>query len=81
MTHDEVDRWLASWIIALTGIVFNPLAVVKTHYFIGLNSDDIQLIERNTSRNQALIGSQDNRASKSSAGRNFFILVPVRDWR
>jgi hypothetical protein len=36
MSKIRLDRFLAPWVFVLTGIVFNILAAVITHYFIGL---------------------------------------------
>jgi hypothetical protein len=39
MRKSRLDRFLAPWVFVLTGVVFNILAAVITHYFIGLNND------------------------------------------
>ena len=54
-----LDRWLAPWVFVLTGILFNILSAVITHYFIGLNNDAIADINREIDRKQVLIDSME----------------------
>jgi hypothetical protein len=57
MRRSALDRLLSPWVFVLTGIVFNILSAVITHYFIGLNNDAINLIDRDINRQQVLINS------------------------
>jgi len=45
MAESRFDRWLSPWVFVATGIVFNILSVLITHYFIGLNNDQINVID------------------------------------
>jgi hypothetical protein len=36
MASSRLDRFLAPWVFVLTGIIFNILSAVITHYFIGI---------------------------------------------
>ena len=57
MTRSRLDLLLAPWVSVLTGIVFNILSAIITHYFIGLNKDQINIIDRDTRNQQILIDS------------------------
>ena len=57
MASSRLDRFLAPWVFVLTGIIFNILAAVITHYFIGLNNDEINIIDREIQRKEVLIDS------------------------
>ena len=46
MHRTRLDHLLVPWVFVLTGIVFNILSALITHYFIGLNNNDINLIDR-----------------------------------
>jgi len=71
----RLDRWLAPWVFVLTGILFNILAAVITHYFIGLNNDAINLIDRNIERKQVLIDSLWQARIEVERKKEFFILL------
>ena len=76
------DRWLAPWVFVLTGIVFNILAAVITHYFIGLNNDRINLIDSAAERKQVLIDSLWQSRIEVERKEEFFILLlatPAQD--
>ena len=47
VARTRLDRCLAPWVFVLTGIVFNILAAVITHYFINL----ILVLARDLRRN------------------------------
>ncbi|MCP4388215.1 MAG: hypothetical protein GY802_07960, partial [Gammaproteobacteria bacterium] len=55
MTKSRIDRLFAPWVFVLTGILFNIRSAIITHYFIGLNNDQINLIERDIQNQQVLI--------------------------
>ncbi len=57
MTRSRLDLLLAPWVFVLTGIAFNILSAIITHYFIGLNNDQINIIDRDTRNQQILIDS------------------------
>lgn len=57
MPGSRLDRFLAPWVFVLTGILFNILSAIITHYFIGLNNDDINGIDRQIQQKQVLIDS------------------------
>ncbi len=64
MTHSRLDRFLAPWVFVLTGIVFNVLAAVITHYFIG----------RDIQNKQVLIDSLWQSKTETERKREFFVL-------
>ena len=57
MINSRLDRWLAPWVFVFTGVLFNILSAVITHYFIGLNNERINEIEREMQNRQVLIDS------------------------
>lgn len=75
MAESRLDRWLAPWVFVLTGIVFNILSAVITHYFIGLNNDHINLIERDIQQKEVLIDSLWQSKTEVERKKEFFILL------
>lgn len=59
----------------LTGIVFNILSAVITHYFIGLNNDTINVIDRDIQNKQVLIDSLWQSKTEVERKQEFFILL------
>ncbi|MCP4767427.1 MAG: hypothetical protein GY875_14260 [Gammaproteobacteria bacterium] len=77
MTRSKLDRFLAPWVFVLSGIVFNILSAVITHYFIGLNTDGINSIDRNINNKQVLIDSLWQSRTELERKKEFFILLLV----
>lgn len=75
MAESRLDRWLAPWVFVLTGIMFNILSAVITHYFIGLNNDQINLIERDIQQKEVLIDSLWQSKIEVERKKEFFILL------
>jgi hypothetical protein len=75
MTGSRLDQLLAPWVFVLTGIVFNILSAVITHYFIGLNNDQINVIGRDIQNQQVLIDSLWNSRIEVERKKEFFILL------
>ena len=75
MSKSRLDRLLAPWVFVLTGIVFNILAAVITHYFIGLNNDQIAVLERDIQNKQVLIDSLWQSRVEVERKQEFFILL------
>jgi len=75
MRKSALDRLLSPWVFVLTGIVFNILSAVITHYFIGLNNDAINLIDRDINRQQVLIDSSWQSKVEVERKKEFFILL------
>lgn len=75
MAESRLDRWLAPWVFVLTGIVFNILSALITHYFIGLNNDRINVIDREVQQKQVLIDSLWNSRTEVERKKEFFILL------
>ena len=71
----RLDRLLAPWVFVLTGILFNILSAVITHYFIGLNNDSINLIDNDIERKQVLIDSLWQSRIEVERKEEFFILL------
>ena len=75
MTKSRLDRFLAPWVFVLTGIIFNILSAVITHYFIGLNNDQISTLERDIQNKQVLIDSLWQSRVEVERKQEFFILL------
>ena len=75
MRRSTLDRLLSPWVFVATGIVFNILSAVITHYFIGLNNDAINLIDRDINRRQVLIDSLWQSKVEVERKKEFFILL------
>jgi len=75
MASSRLDRFLAPWVFVLTGIIFNILSAVITHYFIGLNNDDINIIDREIQRKEVLIDSLWQSKNEIERKKEFFILL------
>jgi hypothetical protein len=75
MRKSALDRLLSPWVFVLTGIAFNILSAVITHYFIGLNNDAINLIDRDINRQQVLIDSLWQSKVEVERKKEFFILL------
>ncbi len=75
MADSRLDRWLAPWVFVLTGILFNILSAVITHYFIGLNNDEINSLDRRINDQQVLIDSLWQSKTEVDRKQEFFILL------
>ena len=75
MTRSRLDRFLAPWVFVLTGIIFNILSAVITHYFIGLNNDTINDIDRQIQSKEVLIDSLWQTKTEIERKKEFFILL------
>jgi hypothetical protein len=75
MRRSTLDRLLSPWVFVVTGIVFNILSAVISHYFIGLNNDAINLIDRDINRQQVLIDSLWQSKVEVERKKEFFILL------
>ena len=73
--RSRLDRVLAPWVFVLTGIAFNILSAVITHYFIGVNNDAINIIDRDINRKQVLIDSLWQSKVEVERKKEFFILL------
>ena len=71
----NLDRLLAPWVFVLTGIVFNILSAVITHYFIGLNTDEINRIDSEIAGKQVFIDSQWQSRVEVERKKEFFVLL------
>ncbi len=75
MASSRLDRFLAPWVFVLTGIIFNILSAVITHYFIGLNNDAINIIDREIQRKEVLIDSLWQSKNEVERKKEFYILL------
>lgn len=75
MQRSRLDRFLAPWVFVLTGILFNIMSAVITHYFIGLNNDEINAIDREIASRQILIDSLWQSKTEVERKQEFFILL------
>lgn len=74
MTDSRLNRWLAPWVFVSVGILFNILSAVITHYFIGLNNERINAIEREIQNKQVLIDSLWQSRIEVERKEEFFLL-------
>ncbi len=74
MPTSKWDRLLAPWVFVLTGIVFNILSAVITHYFIGLNNDRIGELDREMQSRLVLIDSLWRSRIEVGRKEEFFLL-------
>ena len=77
MARLKVDRFLAPWVFVVSGVVFNILSAVITHYFIGLNNDEIDIIDREINSKQVLIDSLWQSRTELERKEEFFVLLLV----
>ena len=70
-----MNRLPAPWVFVATGILFNILSAVITHYFIGLNNDRIDEIDRGIQSKQVLIDSLWQSKTEVERKKEFFILL------
>jgi len=72
-----MKKLLRPWVFVMVGILFNVGSAVVTHYFIGINNDNINQIQTNINNKQILIDSLWQ--SKTELERkNEFILLFLR---
>ena len=74
MTTQQVRFLPPPWVFVLTGILFNILSAVITHYFIGLNNDKIISINTNINNQQVLIDSLWQSKTEVERKQEFYIL-------
>ena len=74
MNKKTFDHLLSPWVFVLTGIVFNILSAVITHYFIGLNNERISTLERQIHDRQVLIDSLWQSRVEVERKKEFFII-------
>ena len=70
-----MNRYFAPWVFVTTGIIFNILSAVITHYFIGLNNEKITDIDRNINNKQVLIESLWQSKTEVERKKEFFIVL------
>ncbi len=75
MAKSRLDRLLAPWVFVLTGIVFNILSALITHYYIGLNKEEINAIDREMHNRQVLIDSLWQSRIEVERKEEFFLLL------
>lgn len=68
-------RLPAPWVFVATGIIFNILSAVITHYFIGINNSDIAEINRQADNKQVLIDSLWQSKTEIERKKELFILL------
>jgi len=73
MARSGLDRWLAPWVLVSTGVVFNVLSALISRYFIGLNNDQINIINREIQQKQVLLDSLWQSRIEEDRKKEFFI--------
>ena len=74
MSESRRLRWPAPWVFVFTGILFNILSAVITHYFIGLNNERINALDREVNNKQVLIDSLWQSRVEVERKEEFFLL-------
>ena len=71
------------WVFVLTGVLFNISSAVITHYFVGLNNERINELDRFISARQVLIDSLWQSKIEVERKKEFFALYlvnrPIQD--
>lgn len=75
----RLNRLPAAWVFVLTGILFNVLSAVIMHYFIGLNNDRINTVEREINDKELLIQSFWLLKTEVDRKQEFFLLLFTRN--
>ena len=70
-----MNRLPAPWVFVTTGILFNILSAVITHYFIGVNNDAIAGLDSSIQQKQVLIDSLWQSKTEVERKKEFFILL------
>lgn len=66
---------LRPWILVSIGILFNALSALITHYFIGLNDQQLELISQQSVQLQTRIDSQWRLKTETERQQEFLVLL------
>lgn len=68
-------KLLAPWVLVVTGILFNILSAVITHYFIGLNNSRLSQLEEQTQRINSQINNNWQQRQNIERKMEFILLL------
>lgn len=63
------------WVLVITGIVFNILSAVITHYFIGINNEQLNELQQKAAQYDTLIASRWRNKTEIDRNREFLLLL------
>jgi len=66
---------LTTWILVITGIIFNIGSAVITHYFIGLNNQALNQLEQQVNQFETLIESAWRNKTEVERKQEFLLLL------
>jgi hypothetical protein len=67
------------WVFVITGVLFNISAAIITHYFIGLNDQQIMLLQQKVEQYDTLIQSQWRMKTETDRKQEFMLLLLIQD--
>lgn len=70
-----MKKSLKPWILVITGIIFNILSAVITHYFIGVNNQQLDEIQQKAGQFDTLIESQWRNKMEIDRKREFLLIL------
>jgi len=70
-----MKRSLTPWILVITGILFNIASAVITHYFIGVNNQQLNELEKHINQHQTLIDSAWRNKVEIDRKQEFLLLL------
>lgn len=63
------------WVLVITGVVFNILSAVITHYFIGINNQQLNELQQKAAQYDTLIESQWRSKTEIDRNREFLLIL------
>lgn len=66
---------LKPWVLVITGIIFNIVSAVITHYFIGINNQQLNELQQKASQYDTLIESQWRTKTEIDRNREFLLIL------
>ena len=70
-----MKKSLTPWVLVITGIIFNIISAVITHYFIGINNQQLNELTQKASQFDTLIESQWRTRTEIDRNREFLLLL------
>lgn len=70
-----MKKSLTPWVLVITGIIFNIISAVITHYYIGINNQQLNELTQKASQFDTLIESQWRTRTEIDRNREFLLLL------
>ncbi len=70
-----MKKTLKPWILVVTGILFNIASAIITHYFIGINNQQLAQLELEINKLDTLIDSQWRSKTELERKQEFLLLL------